>query len=665
MILDQQIGIGEDGQPIAKPSNYRPSKAVKQMTQKVILEDFADADIIKNKSYAELNFMSVMDRQQMDQRRFNSFQEYQQADPTEDWKSNAVRPITRNRVISIAAHITGSIMYPNIFAQNTNDQEDKDAAVVMRDLMEWSNDQSEYEKTFVYSAIAALVNPAVIVHTEFAEVYRTVREKAENGSMTSKEVIDEVFSGFQDSIVPIDQIWIADFYIHDIQKQPYIIRRRLLTWEMAEAKYGNVPEFRKYVMPGVQQLFSVSTGFFYQQQDDNLKGRLVEEIIYWNRSKDLMLAYCNGVLCTPVDNPNPRQDKMYPFSKTGYELVDEGQFFWYKSLVNKLGPDEEVVQTLYRMVIDGTYLNLMPPVAVYGDEALESSVMYPGSVTTFSSPDAKMERLGVGNDMGGGLAMLQKVEQSMSESSLDPQQSGVADTKQQTAYEISKLEQNAKTMLGLFNKMIGFLVKDFGELRVSDILQYLTVGDVMQLESGPGSLKFRSFLIPDKNVGGKTKTRKIEFDMDMPDAPLSSKQHLNESFKLMDREGGYDSKTQIMRVNPKLFADTKFKLRITPDTVTPPSDNVTKALNLEAYDRAIANELTNKESVTRDLLLGSYPATKDDPDKYMMAAPAVPGDLASLIGQNGNQPGSQTGDMAQIQNQRRQEAQSQTRRAGV
>ena len=53
----------------------------------------------------------------------------------------------------------------------------------------------------------------------------------------------------------------------------------------------------------------------------------------------------------------------------------------------------------------------------------------------------------------------------------------------------------------------------------------------------------------------------------------------------------------------------------------PSSENVKKAMNLEAYDRAIANPLLDQEAVTRALLLRSYDATKDDPDRFISKCP--------------------------------------------
>lgn len=621
MIVKLQLERNNKGEITSKVSNYDPSQPVKDRTAMVI-KDFGIGYDIMNGKYRELNDLSPVDRQSKDRKSFNSYQEPKSSDPDEAWRSNAVRPISRNRVISIAAHTTANLIVPGIQAQNEDDDEDKDSADVMGDLVEFSNGQSNgeagFEKTFLYAVISALVNPAVILHTEFAKIYRTVKEKNERGEITEKQMIDELYSGFQDSIVPIEELFIADIYEENIQKQAFLIRRRVIDFSVAEAKYGDREVFRKHVRPGIQVLYAPDTGMFYEREDDDLHKRFVEEVIYYRRDLDLQIAFVNGILMDDVDEPNPRKDKKYPFAKTVYEIIEN--FFYGKSLVFKGMPDEESINLMYRMLFDGTLLQVIPPEAVFGDEEVNAGVMIPGGVTTFKE-NTKMQSIAPQSNLQAGMAMLEKMESSYSESSNDTQQSGQASKGPQTAYEIGTLEENARIQLGLFGKMIGFLIKDFTLLRISDIIQFLTVGDIMELEGDAGRMKFQSFLIPDRKVGSKQGKRRIKFDTSLSTEPMTEEEDLQQSFDMLDEDGGMDSTTQIYKVSPELIRKRKFKVKVTADVVTPPSQNLKKALNLEAYDRAIANPLADQEAIYRDLLLGSYETTKSDPDKYISKNP--------------------------------------------
>jgi len=617
---------------LSQVSNYNPSDEVKKRTAQVI-NDFGLANLVKTKPYAEFNYLSLVDRVNLDQTSYNQFPGTRSQDPAEAWRSLAFRPIVRNKIISIAAHITAAVIYPKIYAQNDQDEEDKDAAQVMRDIMEWVSDQCNYDKTFLYTVIAALVNPAAIVHTEFAERYREIKVVKEDGKWEIKKVLDELFSGFQDTLVPVTELWIANAYEHDIQKQPYLIWRRVIDYATAKAKYGEKQLFN-YVKPGVQFLYSDEQGLFYEEYDKSLQGRLCEEALYYNRSGDLQLSFLNGVLMDDVDQPNPRQDKLYPFTKAGYELFDDGRFFYYKSLAFKLANDEELINTAYRMVADGTYLAIMPPAVVFGNDSINSSIIAPGVITTIDNTEgnerAAFQTIQTNNNLNAGFNLIEKAEGSVSESSQSELESGNASSGSQTAYEISKLDQNAKVMLGLFAKMVGFMVKDFGTLRIGDILQHVTVGEVMQLENGDTRLKFKNFVLPEKTVDGKTKSKRIEFDAGLPDEATDD-EIMELSQTIATKQRGLNNNVTITKVNPTLFRKLKYKVMVSPEAMSPKSDALKKALSLEAYGLAVANPLVDLSAVTRDFLFGSFDQSKDDPEKYMkkpeqmQASPGMPG----------------------------------------
>lgn len=609
MILDYW---GKPLKTTSTPSAYRPDDTTKDRTSEV-LKDFKLALSLRQKTYPEFNDRTLIDYQSDSQRAFNGYKGPSSNDPDESWKANVVRPITRNRIISIAAHVTGAVIYPSIFAQNTQDEEDKDASTVMRDLMEWSGENSTptYVRTFLYAVVAALVNPAVIIRTEFAEVYRKIKEIRDTG-WTEKRVIDEVMSGFQDAIVPVDELYIADFYTHDIQKQGFLIRRRVLDYNVAKAKHGDHADW-EHVKAGVQTLFDKESEGWYDQKDSKLSEHQVEEVIYERRHDDLCLYYVNGVLVSDPDQPNPREDKKYPYAKTGYELVDEGQFFYYRSLADKMSSDQEVIDRLYELTINGAILDMMPPLAHYGNEEIDKSVIVPGAVNSFSET-TKLERINTGGNSNAAQAMLEKVEASASESSQDILQSGQSVGGDQTAYEIGRLEANAKIMLGMFAKMIGFLVQEYGYLRVGDILQYMTIADIGQGSGAQSLLRFQSFLMPDRQVEGKTKTRKIEFTYDR------AEDDMDESNKILEREDK-DGAPQIYKVNPDVFRQLKFKIRVIPEPKPAFSDALDKALRLEAYDRAVSNPLANQEAIFKDFLLGGYDFAKGDTGKYIKEQP--------------------------------------------
>ena len=127
------------------------------------------------------------------------------------------------------------------------------------------------------------------------KVFRNVKkEKGADGKWIMEPMLDEDFSGFRDEIVPVDQLFIENFYEPDIQKQAWLILRKVYSYANAQTKYQECPNF-KYVTPGVQTLYNDANQSWYSVYDTNMRQDEIEEVVYWNKSLDVRI-----VLVTPV-----------------------------------------------------------------------------------------------------------------------------------------------------------------------------------------------------------------------------------------------------------------------------------------------------------------------------------------------------------------------------
>lgn len=607
--LDAQKGIKNEA------STYNPTPA-ESAVRSMVIQHFALGYTTMYRPRVEFNDLSLIARDQTDFLAWNTYQpnngDPYPGDAINGWRSNAVRPIERNKAISIAAHATARLLFPKIFAFDKQSEYQEEAAKVIEDLMEWTAERYDYAYSTLRSVIQALISPASIVHTEYTEVYREVkREKQKDGTWRKEKMLDEDMSGFRETVVRTDQFFIENFFEPDIQKQGWLIWRRVQDHRLMEEKYGHLENF-KHVRPGMQVLFNDANQGFYYVYDPNMRQYQDEEVLYWNKSMDVFLVLVNGVMVTPYDNPNPRWDKQYPFAKFGYELINN-TCFYYKSLVFKISHDANIVNTLYPMVIDGTYLNIMPPFLNRGGEEIASDVIVPGQVTTLSSPDAELSPIKMASDIRSGLEALMKVEESINQTSEVPvtPQGG-----SETAYEISKREQERNVQLGLFIQMIGNFIKQFGKLRLNDILQHLTVPQVDKITDNP-ELVYRTFVMNNKEKISKSLRRKIQFDATLPDEPVSPDVQKQMSYETLAKQGGMDSETELYRVNPRLMRDLQYMVVVSPDVLSQRSEDVERMFMLEAYDRAIQNPVLDQDAVTRDFLLMAYPKSARNPDKYL------------------------------------------------
>ena len=625
--------VNKKGEIQEEVASYNPTDDEKEV-RAMILRHFILGTTNLYTPRVEFNDLSLITRDQYDQMSFNSYQpnngEAWEGAPQTAWRSRALRPVVRNKCMSIAAHATARLIFPKVFAYNKQSDEQQDAAKVMEDLMEWSGDTSNYPFTALMRVITALSSPASIGYTEYGEVERTVKVEKVEGKWKEKRVRDEAYPCFMDAVVPVDQLLIQNFYEPDIQKQGWLIWRKVYAYSEAQTRYNGVYDNFKYVRPGVQTIYDDANRTFYYVYDPNMRQEDIEEVVYWNKNLDLKIIMVNGIMLTAHDNPNPRNDKLYPFDKFGYEPINN-RFFYYKSLAFKLQHDAEIVNTLYQMVIDGTYLSIFKPMVNVGGEIIASDVIVPGAVTTLTDPNADLRAINVGSDLKAGMETLAVVEQSINESSQEPLQQGLDTKGSTTAYEISRIEQNANTVLGLFLQMIAKHVRDFGKLRLGDIIQYLTLPEVVDITGDP-EMTYKTFFLkaPAKGAG---KNRKIEFKTGMPEQ-MTMDEYMDASFDVKYEEEEKDM--EIAKVNPEFFRQLQYLCTVSPDVMNPKSEQLERSYALEDFDRMVLHPEIFDPEETGQLLLTNNPLTQKNPDKYKAKAPPTP--LMPLPGEEPGMP---------------------------
>ena len=626
-------------------SPYQPEDDEK-LALAQIRRHFTDGHVTMWRPRREFNDLSVIGRGMVDQMSFNTYQpnngEPYPGDEVNSWRSNAMRPVVRNKIISVAAHALSLLVFPKIFAYNDESEDQHDAATVMKNLIEWAGDKIDYPFLSLRAVVTAMWSPACFVFEGYNEVSRPVKKmNPETGTWDVEWVEDEILSGFQGDVIPVDEMYIENIYENDIQKQGWLIWRQVKSYDAVKLQWGKHRNF-EHVHAGVQTIFSDANETFYEVYDSTMRQNLCEVVQYWNRSQDLYLVAINGVLITDPNNPNPRNDKRYPFAKFGFELMDEGRFFYYKSLAFKDMQDANIINTLYPMVIDGTYLALFPPMYGTGADTLPSDVVVPGSMTTMTDPNFKLAPIFQQQNIGAGLQMLKTVEDSISENTPDRVFSEMrgAGGRGMTGYQMSVVQQEIRIILGLFTEMIGSYVRQIGTLMVGDIVQYLTIADANKI-SGDSGLIFKTFILHNRKQGGKNHVNKIRFDGDLPTEQITEAEAFKQSLDTFAAQGGLKSDSTVLyRVQPTLFRNLKFMCHVSGDVMNPMTEEMKRTLGLEIYDRAIMNQFADQEQVTRDFLFGDNPLSSNDPDKYMKKKQDFAGVPGAMM--NGGLPGTPT-----------------------
>ncbi len=593
----------------AVQSRFNPDKELRDFLG-AIMQDLEIGKRNMDRSYKEFNNRTIVEEINVTAQAFNTYIPERRTDPMHSWRAQTRRPIVRNKLISMIGHATSAIIIPGMYAYNDSGEVDNLAATSMRSLIKWVIYNSDYPMQFIYLVMQMMSQPAGIFEVGYQEVDRII--KTEDGPKT---VLDDVLSGFFFNHVPANELLIDNPYESNIQKQRFLARRKLISYDEARAVHGKKKRFN-LVVPGVVTTINIDSGMFYDVEDvADLQGRLVEEITYRNRLEDIEVVLLNGIPVGDEKAGIPYAHKRYPYAKGVYEPINNGSFFYGKSAANKLLPDEYITNLLRNMFIDGTFLTLMPPFAVFGSESVHQTVMVPGAMTSFEE-EVRLENIGPRSDIRAGLMAMQEVERSIVESSQDNLSAGIiSDLPDRTPGSVVRdVQANAQQAMGLTMKFLSFMVTDVSDLLVSNILQYMTVPVMTGATGLEENIRYHNFIVPDEQDKGTEVNKRLVFNPDFFSSELPlTKQQLE--YAVLKMEGGMDSNERIIMLNPEVFRNLKYKAYTGTDTLVMNNTAMEKALKLETYDRLIANPLVDQQAVTEDFLVGALAPGKAD--RYM------------------------------------------------
>lgn len=653
------IVTNDDGEPIdgngtkLAESSYNPPEEIKKLFARV-QTDYSTAWRLQHRSFDEFDGISLLDRARLDQQTFGAYVGIIVEPVSKQWRWKGRKNTARNKVIGILAHLISGMLFPYCYAYNEENEEDETTAKVMSILVEDHLKKADYEMKFLYMVTSALVNPAVHVEIEYVEAMQKIKEKMADGTYKVTEAVDMLLSGIGMNILPIDQILPADFYTNDIQRQPFMVRVRRISYDEAREVYAG-----KYMDDGVDRFDYVQAGmtriFLTGQEHQTLYDiewteadrNFVQEITIQYRPEDLEVTFVGGVFMGNYKdcyNSNPFKHRrmslignewktipVYPFAKTGFEPLDPaGRFYYYKSACFKEFWDDASINRAYQLAQDGMFLDVIKPIFLTGVSKIDQTVMVPGATIALpQGADAKPYSLGP--NLTAALEILRTNKDDISESTQDANQGGIAQAGV-TATATVKAEQNAQVILGVFSTMIADLIRQIGELTVDCVVQHTTVGELDSTLPEALQMKFKTILAKSKE-GGKEVTNKIEFDSNLMGMNLTKEQANDMEWDMWRKAGGTNSKQVHYKVNPYKFARTSFSIYIDPSQIMSRSLGTDQLRKEKAFNMLLDPRVSpyiNIPEVIDEFVLKEFGGA--DPDKFKKSPEQMQQDQAQQGG---------------------------------
>jgi len=613
--------IGDSNEYDARPSAYHPTKAIKNFT-KDVQECYAQGDEILNRGWTELNGRTVIDDMNRGQMMFNAFVDESSEDDNDDWEWKGTRSKARNKGIAVHASLTAAYIVPTFLAQNEDDQGDEDMSEFMRGIVEWMIENSDYKPNFLNFVTAMETDPVVYLGAEYNEVMQTIKDYDEDGKMTKKQIIDEVFSGFNAPVYTADQVLVSNAYERDLQKHKRLIKRRWIEYDTASAMYGD-KEYFNHVEAGMRTIFNADDGRFYDVKDDDHPS-LVEECTFLDRRGDTECCFLGGIYMGDTDVKRNRIRHRDNFNAPKYNLVPfrfntiGSHFFYGKSMMNAMQWDNMLYDEATRIYMNRALLEAEPPTAVTGVDSVDSEVIFPKAVIPLSDKDSKITNLLPPSNMGPLLKGLEMTEDSMSEGSLNDTETGQLPPAEQKAYIVAKASANAKKIISGVAKQLGWSTARYGDLMKDIAIQHLTIPMLDEISGDTSRLKYRKFILENRNVNGKNVNKEYRFDEDLMGTEMSDEEKDSYNLTLLKESGYPREKKAIYVANPEIFSRLKYLTRADFEELFPRNQEAMQGILSNLYAQLNADPMIEREALLREYM---YSIFKSKGNKFIAKKP--------------------------------------------
>ena len=547
----------------------------------------------------------------------------------EDWQARVHDPFTRNKVNAVLGKIVQVL--PIAEAVGRGD-EDIRRGQITTNLYEYSEDIDDYENLLVNILQEAIVKGTAIGYEGHEKKIRAVRDVKKTGDDIVVKKGKVKHNRLFGKMIKLEDFYPSSPGIHTIKKMPYCFWREVIPHQQFLQDFSMFNRASDVQPYAATDTSGADKPFYLDYISNEIGEGNVEILRYYNKDTDEYVILANGMWLNPIKgkgsklviSPIPFNHKELPFWEVKFESFG-GDFFYGKSLPDKLKSLQDVLNVLTNMLLDQSFLSIFRPMLTAGFDSIEDDYLRPGRRTPVDTQGLPLkdayQLLELGTPTGWHQFILQYTRKIMEESSVDQVSQGIAGVGERTtAQEIRIAAEGVASMLGLFGRLVKNGVKRKAELRIKNILQFWTdsKSPIVERILGEGGTKemkeaFNVFKLENSVMtSGKRGQKIIEMFGNRQDMP--TKEEVKNRALLFQAETG--RKIEIIAIPATYLRDFDFDIKLVSNPKSEQTRDAEKAIHLEKVRVYLSffPELINKQ----ELAAQTAEIMGDDPTKILI-----------------------------------------------
>jgi hypothetical protein len=500
-----------------------------------IVHLFRETQSSRDRNYQYFDNMSLIDYIDDSVLRFNT--NVDERDGIEDWQAGVNDPLTRNKVLAFHGKVMEVLPIAILSGRG---EEDAQRGLLLSNIYEALEDLDDYEELMSMILLETIVKGTGIGYedVEFVEKkYRDVKGIGDDITITERtEKITKLYG----KNVPLEEFYPASVSIRRLEDMQFCFWRPVIPFANFQEQFGH---YRKSELVSGRRSYhdDEERPYYIDFIDVNIPDGMVEVIHYYDKLQDEYIIVANGIWLNPLKvkgeegseeeiSPLPWNHKELPFWDIKFDLF--GDFFYGKSLPDRLKSMQDVLNVLTNMLLDQSFLTIFPPLLTNGFDSIEDDYLRPGRRTPVDTQGLPINQafqvLQSPTPSGWHQYILEYTRQVMEESSLDKVSQGIAGAGDRTtAQEIRVAASGVSALLQIFGRLINSGIKRKALLKTQNFLQFGMNSDapILRQVIGEGAKDeatkaFTTIRIDNTELtGGKRGTKLIEFYADKKDLP--------------------------------------------------------------------------------------------------------------------------------------------------